>query len=157
MGYQIKSILYASDLSARSPAVFRHAVGLAEKFGAKLHAVTVTLPTSELPWVEFVTRDTLEKVKTTGRERREAELKKYIDAFAEAHSEYDVKGVLASVKAHEGQPAKVILDAAKNTLADMIVMGSRGQSALGEIFVGSVAAKVTMKADIPVVLVPIDR
>ncbi|MFU2488678.1 universal stress protein [Thauera sp. WH-1] len=39
----------------------------------------------------------------------------------------------------------------------MIVMGSRGHSAIGELLLGSVAHKVTMKADVPVVLVPIDR
>lgn len=49
MSYEIKSILYASDLTPRSPAVFLHAVGLAMRFGAKLHAVTVTLPATSLP------------------------------------------------------------------------------------------------------------
>jgi nucleotide-binding universal stress UspA family protein len=42
-------------------------------------------------------------------------------------------------------------------LADVIVMGSRGHSTIGELLLGSVAHKVTMKADIPVMLVPIDR
>ncbi|WP_254050868.1 universal stress protein [Zoogloea sp. LCSB751] len=57
MAYQIKSILYASDLTPRSPAVFRHAVGLATRFEAKLHAMTVSLPatapsasSSSAPW-----------------------------------------------------------------------------------------------------------
>ena len=36
MSYEIRSILYASDLTPRSPAVFLHAVGLAKKFNAKL-------------------------------------------------------------------------------------------------------------------------
>mgnify|MGYP002146810237 CR=1 FL=1 len=38
--------------------------------------------------------------------------------------------------------------------ADVIVMGSRGHSTIGELLLGSVAHKVTMKADIPVMLVP---
>jgi len=36
-------------------------------------------------------------------------------------------------------------------------MGSRCHSAIGELILGSVAHKVTMKSDIPVILVPIDR
>jgi nucleotide-binding universal stress UspA family protein len=35
------------------------------------------------------------------------------------------------------------------------VLGSHGQSALGEIFMGSVAHKVIMHSKIPVLLIPI--
>ena len=69
----------------------------------------------------------------------------------------DVKSVLASVRALEGDASRRILDVAKHVLADVIVMGSRGHSTIGELLLGSVAHKVTMKADIPVMLVPIDR
>lgn len=157
MSYEIRSILYASDLSPRSPAVFRHAVGLALKFGAKLHAVTVTAQTNSLPFTEFITKETLDEIKVAGRNQAESLLQQRSDIFAEAHPEMDVKSVLASVRSLEGEPSRQILDMAKHTLADMIVMGSRGHSAIGELLIGSVAHKVTMKADVPVVLVPIDR
>lgn len=157
MSYQIKSILYASDLTPGSPAVFRHAVGLAEQFGAELHAVTISPPMPALPFTEFITPDKLDEIKITGTEGRANDLKQHLDKFAEDHPEYDVKKVLASVKAYEGDARKEILVAAKNVLADMIVMGSRGHSPLGEMFIGSVASRVTMKANIPVVLVPIER
>lgn len=65
--------------------------------------------------------------------------------------------MLASVRALEGDASRRILDVAKHVLADVIVMGSRGHSTIGELLLGSVAHKVTMKADIPVMLVPIDR
>ena len=158
MSYEIKSILYASDLTPRSPAVFRHAVGIAAKFGAKLHAVTISLPSSSMmPYEEFITREKLSEIRETGHQRAEALLKARIDTFVQANPEMDVSSVLASVRALEGEPASRILDTAKEVLADMIVMGSRGHSAIGELLIGSVAHKVTMKADVPVILVPIDR
>lgn len=157
MSYEIRSILYASDLSPRSPTVFRHAVGLAMKFGARLHAITVTLPSSGLPYEEFLSEQTMDEIKLAGHKKAEALLRHRIKVFAEANPEYDVDGVLASVRALEGDASRRILDVAKHVLADVIVLGSRGHSTLGELLLGSVASRVTMKADVPVMLVPIDR
>ena len=157
MSYEIRSILYASDLTPRSPAVFLHAVGLAKKFNAKLHAVTVTLPSTSLPYEEFISEEKMDEIKLAGHKKAEALLRHRIDVFAEANPELDVKSVLASVRALEGDPSRRILDVAKHVLADVIVMGSRGHSTIGELLLGSVAHKVTMKADVPVMLVPIDR
>lgn len=157
MAYQIKSILYASDLTPRSPAVFRHAVGLAAKFDAKLHAMTVSLPATGLPYMEFMSEEKFDAMRAAGQSKDEDLLRKRIAVFSEAHPDMDVDSVLTSIRAVEGDPARCILDMAKHVLADMIVMGSRGHSAIGELILGSVAHKVTMKADVPVILVPIDR
>lgn len=158
MSYQIKSILYASDPTPRSPAVFRHAVGIAMQFGAKLHAVTVSPPSSSIiPHEEFITREKLSEIREAGHQRAKALLKARIDTFAQANPEMDVSRILASVRALEGEPAARILDTAGAVLADMIVMGSRGHGAIGELLIGSVAHKMTMKADVAVILVPIDR
>ncbi len=157
MSYSINHILYASDLTPRSPAVFKHAVGLALKFEARLHAITVIPPSNNLPVSEFINQTTIDQIRTAGRDKAQNELQQRIDAFAKAHPELDVNRVLASVKVLEGDPSRQILDQAKHVLADMIIMGSRGHTAIGEILLGSVAHKVTMKADVPVLLVPIDR
>lgn len=157
MSYEIKSVLYASDLSPRSPAVFRHAVGLALKFDAKLHAMTVSLPATGLPYMDFISEEKYDQIKAAGHSKDEALLRKRIQVFAEANPDMEVDRVLTSVRAVEGEAAKRILDMAKHVLADVIIMGSRGHSAIGELLLGSVAHKVTMKSDVPVILVPIDR
>ncbi len=154
MSYEIKSILYTSDLTSGSPPVFRHAVGLAERLGAELHAITVTAAVPMHPFAEYVSPEKIEEIKTAASENQAAELRKRLDEFADKNPDYDVKKVLASVTAVEGDAPKSILAAAKNVSADMIIMGSRGHSPMGEIFIGSVAAKVTMKTKIPVILVP---
>lgn len=157
MSYEIKSVLYASDLSPRSPAVFRHAVGLALKFDAKLHAMTVSLPATGLPYMDFISEEKYDQIKAAGHSKDEALLRKRIQVFAEANPDMEVDRVLTSIRAVEGEAAKRILDMAKHVLADVIIMGSRGHSAIGELLLGSVAHKVTMKSDVPVILVPIDR
>ncbi len=155
MSNTVKTILYTSDLTADAPEVFRHAVGLAEQFDAKLHAFTVRALAPMHPFAQHISAEKFEEIKATDRDNRAAELQQRIDKFAADNPDCDVKKVLASVKAADGDAAPGILEAADNMAADMIVMGSRGRSAIGEIFLGSVASKVTMKAKVPVVLVPI--
>lgn len=52
-----------------------------------------------------------------------------------------------------GHSARVIVDAAKNEDAGIIVIGSRGLTDFGGLFLGSVAHKVLHLVEIPVVVV----
>ena len=53
----------------------------------------------------------------------------------------------------EGNVADAILMTAKERKADLIVVGSRGMGAMGEIFLGSISHKVNQLSDISVVTV----
>ena len=53
----------------------------------------------------------------------------------------------------EGDPSVEILEAAKESGATMIVMGTHGRSGLAHLFLGSVAEKVVRKSPIPVLTV----
>jgi nucleotide-binding universal stress UspA family protein len=155
MLYTVKSVLYASDLSPKSPTVFRHAVGLAQRFQADLHAITVLRAGMKIP-ADLLDEDADDLPDEFDKQGEEL-LNRRIKTFDLAHPEYEVYKYLASAKAVEGEPAKVILDAATAVKADMIVMGSRGHSVIDELLLGSVAHKVTVKTRIPIVLVPFDR
>ncbi len=155
MGYTVKTILYTSDLTSDAPEVFRHAVGLAEQFDAKLHAITVHSTTSMHPFIRYISAEKFEEIKVIDRDSKAKDLQQRIDKFAADNPDCDVKKVLASVNVADGDAAPGILEAADKVAADMIVMGSRGRGPVGEFFIGSVAAKVTMKAKVPVVLVPV--
>ena len=50
-----------------------------------------------------------------------------------------------------------VLSEQKRLAADLIVLGSHGHTALGEMLIGSVAHKVTVKSPVPVLLVPINQ
>lgn len=51
-----------------------------------------------------------------------------------------------------GSATDAIVDAAKN--ADLVVVGSRGRSGLGQLLLGSVSQAVVRNAGVPVVVVP---
>lgn len=156
MSYEIKSILYASDLTEGSTTILGHAVGLAEKLGAKIYAITVIPPISIRPYNDFLTKQKLDEMTREGCRIKEKELNEHLVTFSKEHPDFKLDDVLATVKAYEGNAYKQILKYAEEINADMIIMGSRGKSPLGEIFVGSVASRVTMNAKVPVLLVPIE-
>lgn len=53
----------------------------------------------------------------------------------------------------EGDPAAVIIDVSNKLNVDLIVLGSKGQSELGQYLIGSVANKVVQYAAKPVMVV----
>jgi nucleotide-binding universal stress UspA family protein len=53
----------------------------------------------------------------------------------------------------EGEPAAAILQAARETNADLIVMGTHGRTGLDRLVVGSVAEQVVRRAPCPVLTV----
>jgi len=55
-----------------------------------------------------------------------------------------------------GSPAKVIVEAAEEVGATMIMMGSQGEGYVQEMFLGSVSSKVIRLSQVPVLLVPVD-
>ena len=57
----------------------------------------------------------------------------------------------------EGRPSTAILDYVVEQEAGLVVLGSHGHSALGELLIGSTAREVTQRARVPVLLVPIGR
>lgn len=58
-----------------------------------------------------------------------------------------------TVSLHYGNPAKVILQQAEETHCDLIVMGSKGHSAIMEFMLGSVSHNVVLHAKVPVLVV----
>jgi nucleotide-binding universal stress UspA family protein len=62
--------------------------------------------------------------------------------------EFTVTGMI-----EEGDPAVIIIDVASKLNVDLIVLGSRGTSALGRYLLGSVANKVVQYAHKPVMVV----
>lgn len=55
------------------------------------------------------------------------------------------------------RPAHEVLEAARETGADLIVVGSRGQGAISGLLLGSVAQRLLHLAPCPVLVVPAER
>ena len=62
--------------------------------------------------------------------------------------EFTVTGMV-----EEGDPSVIIIDVASKLNVDLIVLGSKGTSALGRYLLGSVANKVVQYAHKPVMVV----
>ncbi|MDH3639310.1 MAG: universal stress protein, partial [Gammaproteobacteria bacterium] len=62
--------------------------------------------------------------------------------------------LIKAIEVIDGPCAQVILDRSAKHDADLIVMGTHGHSALGDVLLGSVAHKVVHRSSIPVTLVP---
>jgi len=140
----IKNILFPTDLSDDSFAAWPHAVTLAEKLGARIHAVTVVEePYALAPYEQYsvllhAMRDVIPQVEQRLRDRTK-----------------DVpKGVAVSTTVVEAlAPAGALLDYARKNAIDLIVVATHGRGAIAQVLLGSVAEKLIRSAPVPVLTV----
>jgi nucleotide-binding universal stress UspA family protein len=155
----IKTILYATDVGPAGPRVFSHAMGLAKCYKAGIIVLSVLEPLGafgEALVDSYVAKETLKRLRREGEEKVIAELRDRVRRFCNEELADDPHGLelVRDVRVLAGNPAEVILKQAKKEHADVIVMGSHGHTAFGEMLLGSVAHKVTQRSEIPVLLVP---
>ncbi len=141
------TILVPVDFSEISDAGVAWAASLAREHGSRLvlvHALT-------LDWVVAesleLSADLQRKLEELARERLEA-----------LQAKLAADGLEASWRLDLGQPSSVILRAAAETSADLIVHGTRGLSGLRHLLLGSTAERVLQRATCPVLSVhPADK
>jgi nucleotide-binding universal stress UspA family protein len=78
---------------------------------------------------------------------REAE-----DYLAASAASLRALGTDVTVEVRHGRPDEQIVEAARETGADLIAMSTHGRSGLGRLLFGSVAEQVLRNADVPVFL-----
>lgn len=155
MAKKYSSILVPFDGSEYSKRAMDEAIEMSKKLGSKLHILTAVTVSAVRPPGIILSGMTRGKsaTKTT-----EAFVKKAID---EANSmmlesvEYcKRKGADAIYKVTAESPAKAILNYAKKTDSDLIVMGSQGLRGIDKVRVlGSVSRHVLENSSCPVIIV----
>ena len=146
----IHTIVVASDLTDGSVPAVRTACELAERYGAKLIAVHATEPTPEPPrWhVPFVEREhTAAGMDTTFQQAARKILEDLLREVAGADAGH------AEVRVASGQPAAVITDVARDSNADLVVVGTHGRRGFRHMVIGSVAETVVRMAPCDVLTV----
>lgn len=134
-----QTILLATDLTAASREATERAIELARRLGARLLIVNV------LEKRRLVGGGAHERV-DQARAEREAHLVMVVrDARA--------AGVTAEFLVWEGDPGSSIAAAAEAEHADLVVVGTRGRSGAGRMFLGSVSDHVVRHAGCPVLVV----
>jgi len=138
-----KKIIWATDGSEAADRALAQAKMLAQDAGARLtvlHCEELTIPTkagSSMP--RFANEDELkEKI-----ERQVAEL-----------NSDGVSATLQLANSTIGGAAHAIVDVAEREGADVIVIGTRGHTALAGLLVGSVAHRLLHIARCPILTVP---
>ena len=134
-----KTILHPTDFSEASEHAFQMARGLAQTFSARLILMNIVEPPvyygelgANLAPPEEYYQPAAERVK----------------ALAESLAPLRVEPIVV-----EGLAAAEILRVARETPADLIVIGSHGRTGLGRVLMGSVAEDVARKASCPVLIV----
>lgn len=145
----MKTILVAIDFSSVTPFLLNEAVAMARAFDASIRLIHV-----EPPDPDFVG---YEPGPHTVREAVADELRADHRHLHKLEGEVQEKGVAASSLFIQGPTVEKLLQAAVETGAELIVMGSHGHGALHHLLVGSVSEGVLRDAPCPLLLVPSPR
>jgi nucleotide-binding universal stress UspA family protein len=140
-----KRILIATDGSDKSKMAAQEGIDLAKGLGAEVLAVNIVN--------EVVIASA---VRQLGSDRKEVE-DKLVASGKKAVDDIKKMGDAAGVKIDSivrmGSPANMVIDVARTEGADLIVMGSHGESGASKLLIGSVVQKVLYWATIPVLVV----
>jgi nucleotide-binding universal stress UspA family protein len=140
-----QSILIATDGSAKSNAAAKTGIELAKSLEAQVMALYVV---NELVIASAV--------RQLGSDRKEVE-SKLQEAGQKAVESIKKMGDQLSVNVEPivriGAPAEVIVSTAGSETADLIVIGSHGESGVSKLLIGSVVQKVLYWASVPVLVV----
>jgi nucleotide-binding universal stress UspA family protein len=145
----IRRILCPVDFSRFSRHALEQAVELARELGAGITALHVA---GVAPVTDVVTIGApipLEPARLAAPQR--AALTSELLEFA---CEVEAGGLIVRTLLNEGHPVAMILKAAQEWPADLIVMGTHGRSGFERLLLGSVTERVLRRAPCPVLTVP---
>ncbi|MFD1571734.1 universal stress protein [Halorubrum laminariae] len=134
-------ILVPTDGSSASDAAIEHALDLAARYDARVHALYV-VDGSAYSSLEAGAELVVEALEEEGTEATD----RISDAAAEA-------GVDCETTVTTGTAYQSIRDYVESNDIDMIVMGTHGRKGLDRYLLGSVTERVVRTADVPVLTV----
>lgn len=144
-----QNILMATDFSDCATAGVKSAVSLARKFHAKLtlahvvHPVDGTLAMMDYGTAWQATFDELERLRQSLCDAAQQRL----DAWV---AEYRLEGIEVTTQILSGLPYLGINEAVRDHAYDLVVVGTRGMSAVKRLLVGSTATRLARTCPVPV-------
>jgi nucleotide-binding universal stress UspA family protein len=136
----IRSVLHPTDFSSPCAEAFRVACELAGDLSARLTVVHVIVPPAVAPLNQ--------PAPPALPEEPQGKLQELLRV-----AQVSAPGLHADYRIEKGVAAERIVDAARQTRYDLIVMGTHGRTGLGRALMGSVAEQVLRTAHCPVVTV----
>ncbi len=144
----MKTILHATDFSAQSVPALKLAHALSEASSSTL----VVLHVFDVPMIVSSPQrsDTMQLI---GKDLHKLE-KVRLENFCKEHlGEVNMKHIRCKVKENE-VPATAIMGVADDIDADTVIVGTRGESRVRELLMGSTAKKLLKESARPVLVVP---
>jgi nucleotide-binding universal stress UspA family protein len=140
----IRAILVPHDFSPHADKALDTAIALAKRFGSKIHLLhAYHLPvTVATPEQVVIPRDFWASVRDAASAKLDA-----------AREKVQGEGIEAEGHLTEMAPAPAIKAAAEKLEVDVIVMGTRGNTGLKHVLLGSVAERTLRAAPCPVLTV----
>ena len=134
----MKRILVGFDGSEGSEQALNRAIMLIDEFGELILIGVIPSPSDKKFVDDHIYKILKKKAKNL-----------ISDAISDlGQQSFEIKGMV-----EEGDPASRIIDISNKLNVDLIVLGSRGTSELGQFLLGSVANKVVQYAHKPVMVV----
>jgi nucleotide-binding universal stress UspA family protein len=130
---QIGHILCPTDFSVFSSRAFRHALGFAHQFRARVKVVHVLPHPANTGGSEFLSLRLSPSPEQ--RERAEADMREFVELALGS-------GVDVTTEIRDGQPWREILAAARELPADLVALGTHGRSGFERFLLGSVTEKL---------------
>lgn len=161
MFHDVKKILYVSDLDQGSRPAFRAAVSLCGHYsGAQityLYVIESLSGTTRSVLSNMMEKEELDEMLNKGVEALSVKIRGRIERFCEEElEEHEVLGMKnIEARIEEGTPWRKILEVGDEMNADVIVMGTRKHSSLGQALMGSTATKTLTHSKRPVLIVPL--
>ena len=137
---EMKKILLAYDGSEAADKAYRHALDLADKYGAELKVLAVASPP------EFAEDVETEAILENAQEHYEKQ-------FGPLKEQATARGFQPHFEITVGHPAEQIIYHAEQDEVDLIVMGHRGKTFLQRWLLGSVTKRVISYAHCTVLVV----
>ena len=156
-------ILYATDMSDNAKAAAHYALSLAQDYSAYLTVVNVIPDVVEemsaIMGYDLAAHYDKENLKSFSKDSIDENKKILIEKI---HTLCDETGsrinncmITPKVLIRIGHPVEQIMQVAKEEEPDLIIVGSRGHSMLGDLLVGSVARGVVKNCHVPVLTIPL--
>ena len=152
---QIKTILFATDLSKNSAYAFYYAVHLAKRDEAKIIILHVVEP---LPRMMVSFKDFDHQV---AKDRWDETVKKFKEKIQDVSVKVDAQTGMSSVDLisdiliRPGDPAEEILKVVNEERCDVIVLGTHSKGFLAQTLLGSVSKSVLQGSQKPIFIVPL--
>ena len=159
---EIKTILYATDLSENSQYAFGYAVSLANRYDAKivvLHVIEDISHQMNMQVADMLGAEKWQELQRTRKKEVVEILVRKIDAFCKetAAADQSCPFTVTDIKVRNGHPVEEIIAESIASDYDVVIMGTHGHGILAGAMMGSTAMRVVRRSHVPVMVIRLPK